>query len=165
MKSTVLCFSLLTVLLGSCAPESEAPKPMGPVLPNDVISLRITGENLDGLGAQLRATGGVGEDGKPIALDATLAREQIYATSASETIPVATVAHYQAGQKRYEFTATITFLNVKVGAATPAPASRLKVEWLVNGQVAPVTSQPSTAELTASSAAPEARAYLFTNTL
>ncbi|GAB2720952.1 hypothetical protein GCM10011495_40510 [Hymenobacter frigidus] len=165
MKSTVLCFSLLTVLLGSCAPKSEAPKPVGPVLPNDVISLRITGENLDGLGAQLRATGGAGEEGKHVALDAALAKEQIYATHASETIPVATVAHYRAGQKRYEFTATITFLNVKVGAATPAPNSRLRVEWLVNGQVAPGTSQPATAELTASSAAPEARAYLSTNTL
>ena len=157
MKASLLCFALLGLLAVGCSKNAE-PAPT-PAPPDDVIALRVTGTNLSNLMARLEVTGTSGDDGKPSYVQANLATDEYYTTSVSKTIAVATVPHYRAGAKRYDFTATVSF-----NSAGPNTTGQLKAEWLVNGQPSTATSRPPSAQI--SSGQPTAaRAYLSTNAL
>lgn len=158
MKTAFLRFALLGLLAAGCSKGSDpTPTPPAPA-PDDVIALRVTGSNLNGLGARLQVQGAAGDDGKPTYVQASLAKDEYYATSVSKTIAVATVPHYRAGGKRYDFTATVSF-----SSSGPA-AGQLRAEWLVNGQVSTATSRPPTVQISGSSPT-SAYAYLSTNAL
>ena len=87
--------------------------------------------------ARLEVTGTSGDDGKPSYVQANLATDEYYTTSVSKTIAVATVPHYRAGAKRYDFTATVSFNSAGLNTT-----GQLKAEWLVNGQPSTATSRP-----------------------
>ncbi|HEX8656193.1 MAG TPA: hypothetical protein VF690_01590 [Hymenobacter sp.] len=161
-------------LLAGCSSTNDPTPNVGPTspAPDDVITLAVTGENLTGLGAELRVTGAAGEDGKPAYPVPALATDETYPVSVNKTIAVATVPHYRAGTgvKRYDFTATIAFTALQPGNTVPNSSGRLRVQWFVNGKASTATTRVPVAELYAAnsngaSPYPAASAYLATNSL
>ena len=159
MKSALLRFVLLAALVG-CSRTSD-PMP-GPILADDVISLEVTGTNLDGLTAELNVRASAGEDGQATAVVPSLGKNELYTTSSvSKTITVATVPHYRAGVKRYDFMAEIYF---NTDATSSTANGHLSVKWLVNGKPSTATVLPPAAEINGA-VVTSATAFLSTNAL
>lgn len=160
---------LLGALLVGCISCSSASDP-GPAVSQNEVTVRVTGRALDGLGAELRISALMGEDGSLGKWQPQLASTRTFASQTDTTYAVAMVPHYAPGRKHYDFTAELHFVNVNSPQSIRASdSSRLHVQWLVNGQPVPPGASATETELTSRNNGQiphsQAEAYLYTSLL
>lgn len=116
---------VLPLLLGSCSKDDEA-APSTAV--QHKIQVRVTGENLSGLGAELHVKSTLNFINGPFVAGPGL--HETYATSITRTYDLGTFG------KEDIIEAQVMFRNVtKNGAVQPSATSRLKLELIADGVV------------------------------